>query len=154
MKRLLLLRKAYGLTRVELSAIMNIHKETISRYESEELYGNYDKLIIFAEFYGTTIDFLLERTNFPYPPTFFIEEPQKAQECLVDLSDWNGSLELLEKYLPPVKNPALLKALKKKKDIDKAVIAPHMLNEEISKLSKKDQKKVMRLIAELKSGTY
>lgn len=154
MKRLLLLRQAYGITRVELSKITGIHVQSIIRYESDELYGSYDKLMYFADLYGTTIDFLLERTSCPYDTEFIVSNPKMMELFSKTFDTLNSDCEIINTFLPPTKNEDLKAALSKKYSVDEAILSPHMVNEQIESLSETDKVKLMRLISALKSGNY
>ncbi len=43
-------------------------QNTISRYESGEREADYKTLILFADYFNVSIDYLLERTDDPTPP--------------------------------------------------------------------------------------
>ena len=66
---LTLLRKERGLTQEELADKLHISRSGYAHYESGERKPSVDVLIIIADFYGTSIDYLLGRTYIrkPYP---------------------------------------------------------------------------------------
>ena len=65
MFRLKELRKQRHLTQVRLSIELNMSQNTISRYESEQREADYKTLIMFADFFNVSLDYLLGRTNNP-----------------------------------------------------------------------------------------
>lgn len=64
------LREDKDLTQRELAAHLNIHQTTYSDYELGNLNVPADVLCSLADFYGTSIDYILVRTDEkkPYPP--------------------------------------------------------------------------------------
>lgn len=71
------LREDHDLNQQDMAAILNIAQSTYSRYESGIYDLPTDILIKLADFYGTSIDYLLERTDtpLPYPSSFKKENP-------------------------------------------------------------------------------
>lgn len=67
MKRLKELRKKKNLSQLQLAMALNLNQNSISRYETGEHEADYKTLILFADFFGVSIDYLLERTNDPTP---------------------------------------------------------------------------------------
>lgn len=63
--RLKELRKKKGLTQLRLAMELNMTQNTISRYETGEREADYKTLILFADYFGVSIDYLLERTDDP-----------------------------------------------------------------------------------------
>lgn len=68
-KRIRDLREDHDLKQQDMAAILNITQSTYSRYESGLYDPPTDILIKLADFYDTSIDYLLERTDVftPYP---------------------------------------------------------------------------------------
>lgn len=66
--RLKELRKARGLSQVELAADLNISQNSISRYENGLREADYKTLIAFADYFHVSVDYLLERTDDPAMP--------------------------------------------------------------------------------------
>lgn len=62
--RLRELRKKGGHT-VKLATDLKMSQNTISRYETGEREADYATLILFADYFNVSIDFLLNRTNNP-----------------------------------------------------------------------------------------
>ena len=64
------LRDDRDLTQAQLAAYLNIHQTTYSDYELGNLNIPTAVLIRLADFYETSIDYLVERTDeqHPYPP--------------------------------------------------------------------------------------
>jgi transcriptional regulator with XRE-family HTH domain len=66
--RLKSLRKERGISQLKLALDLNMNQNSISRYETGEREADYATLIKFADYFGVSIDYLLERTE---NPTFF-----------------------------------------------------------------------------------
>ena len=68
-KRIRDLREDHDLKQQDMAAILNITQSTYSRYESGLYDPPTDILIKLADFYHTSIDYILERTDIftPYP---------------------------------------------------------------------------------------
>ena len=63
--RLKELRKARHITQQKLAMDLNMNQNSISRYETGEREADYRTLILFADYFDVSIDYLLERTNNP-----------------------------------------------------------------------------------------
>ncbi|MBR3417218.1 MAG: helix-turn-helix transcriptional regulator [Acutalibacteraceae bacterium] len=63
--RLKALRKARGLTQQRLAIDLNMNQNSISRYETGERQADYRTLILFADYFDVSVDYLLERTENP-----------------------------------------------------------------------------------------
>lgn len=61
--RLRILRKEKGLTQIALQMKTGIEQALISKYESGERVPPTETLIILADFYGVSIDYILCRTD-------------------------------------------------------------------------------------------
>lgn len=59
------LRKARGLTQISLQMKTGIEQALLSKYETEERIPTTDALLILADFYGVSIDYILCRTDKP-----------------------------------------------------------------------------------------
>ena len=59
------IRLENGMKRSELSRLTGIHQNTIANYENEERQAPYETLILFADFFGITVDELLGRKGVP-----------------------------------------------------------------------------------------
>lgn len=64
------LREDNDLTQAEAASLLNVSQATYSRYETETLAIPYSLLEILADYYKTSVDYLLGRTSNPkpYPP--------------------------------------------------------------------------------------
>lgn len=69
--RLKELRKYYNLNQEEVAKILKIQQQNYSRYELGNVAIPIEKLEILANYYGTSIDYLIGRTDVkePYPET-------------------------------------------------------------------------------------
>lgn len=63
--RLKELRKKKHITQLRLAMDLNMNQNTISRYETGEREADYKTLILFADYFGVSIDYLLGRTDDP-----------------------------------------------------------------------------------------
>ena len=57
--------KARGISQLKLALDLNMNQNSISRYETGEREADYATLIKFADYFGVSIDYLLERTDNP-----------------------------------------------------------------------------------------
>lgn len=64
-KNLKKIRKQRGLTQIGLQIETGIEQALISKYENGDRIPPTETLIILADFFGTNIDFLLDRTDNP-----------------------------------------------------------------------------------------
>lgn len=63
--RLKELREAKHLSQVRLAMDLNLNQNSISRYETGEREAGYDTLIMIADYFHVSIDYLLGRTDNP-----------------------------------------------------------------------------------------
>lgn len=63
--RLKELRKKRNISQIKLSMDLNMGQNTISRYENEVREADYKTLILFADYFDVSIDYLLGRTENP-----------------------------------------------------------------------------------------
>lgn len=63
--RLKELRKKRHISQVKLSMDLNMNQNTISRYENCIREADYQTLILFADYFNVSIDYLLGRTDNP-----------------------------------------------------------------------------------------
>ena len=63
--RLKQLRKERGISQLKLALDLNMNQNSISRYENEEREADYRTLILLADYFDVSIDYLLERTDKP-----------------------------------------------------------------------------------------
>lgn len=59
------LRKQKGISQVKMAIDLNTNQNTISRYENGEREPCISELIRIANYFGVSIDYLVERTNNP-----------------------------------------------------------------------------------------
>ena len=57
------LRLETGLTRADLSRAVNINQGTLANYENETRQADYKTLILLAEYFDVTVDYLLGRES-------------------------------------------------------------------------------------------
>ena len=63
--RLKLLRKQKNISQLKLAMDFGMNQNSISRYENMEREADYATLILFADYFNVSIDYLLERTDNP-----------------------------------------------------------------------------------------
>ena len=63
--RLKELRKKRGISQLKLAMDLNMNQNSISRYETGEREADYNTLILLADYFNVSIDYLLERTDNP-----------------------------------------------------------------------------------------
>lgn len=63
--RLRELRKQRNITQLKLAMDLNMNQNTISRYETGEREAGYKELILIADYFNVSIDYLLGRSNNP-----------------------------------------------------------------------------------------
>lgn len=59
------LRQQHKLTQVRLAIDLNMTQNTISRYETEQHQADYKTLILFADYFHVSVDYILGRTDNP-----------------------------------------------------------------------------------------
>lgn len=69
MEKLRDIREDKDLLQKDIAKILNVSQQTYSRYETGEISIDKDSLIKLAEFYNTSVDYLLDLTDerSPYP---------------------------------------------------------------------------------------
>ena len=70
MKNIKLIRVTKDYTQLKVQLSTGISQSTLSKYESGELLPTSENLLILANFYHTSVDYLLDLTDeiTPYPP--------------------------------------------------------------------------------------
>ena len=63
--RLKELREQRGISQLKLALDLNMTQNSISRYENEKREADYRTLIQIADYFGVSIDYLLNRTDNP-----------------------------------------------------------------------------------------
>lgn len=63
--RLKFLRESKNLTQQRLAIELNINQNTLSRYENMKRQADYNTLILIADYFNVSVDYLLERTDNP-----------------------------------------------------------------------------------------
>ena len=66
MFRLRELREKKGISQLKLAMELNMNQNSISRYENEQREADYRTLILFADYFNVSIDYLLGRTDSPH----------------------------------------------------------------------------------------
>lgn len=59
------LRKKRKITQLKMAIDLNMNQNTISRYENGEREAGYSELILIADYFDVSIDYLLGRTDNP-----------------------------------------------------------------------------------------
>lgn len=63
--RLKELRKSRGISQLKLAIDLNMNQNSIIRYETGEREADYATLILFADYFDVSVDYLLGRTDNP-----------------------------------------------------------------------------------------
>lgn len=63
--RLRQLRKQKHISQLKLAMDLNLNQNSVSRYENGEREADYATLILIADYFGVSLDYLLERTDNP-----------------------------------------------------------------------------------------
>ena len=63
LERMRELREEKGLTQIELANYLEVTQKAYSRYENDERSIPLEKLILLADFYQTTLDYLVGRSD-------------------------------------------------------------------------------------------
>ncbi len=63
--RLKELRKERGISQQKLAIDLNMNQNSISRYENGQREADYKTLIVLADYFNISVDYLLERTDNP-----------------------------------------------------------------------------------------
>lgn len=63
--RLKELQKSRGISQLKLAIDLNMNQNSISRYENGEREADYATLILFADYFDVSVDYLLGRTDNP-----------------------------------------------------------------------------------------
>lgn len=63
--RLKELRKSRGISQLKLAIDLNMNQNSISHYENGEREADYATLILFADYFDVSVDYLLGRTDNP-----------------------------------------------------------------------------------------
>jgi len=69
MNRIKELRKSRGLTQEELTKVLNVQRQTLSKYETGSIPLTDDTIKALTDFFDITADYLLGHTDDPTPPT-------------------------------------------------------------------------------------
>ncbi len=63
--RLKELRRSRGISQLKLAMDLGLNQNSISRYESGAREADYKTLVLFADYFHVSLDYLLERTDDP-----------------------------------------------------------------------------------------
>ena len=66
--RLKKLRKERKISQLKLAMDLNMTQNTISRYENLERQADYKTLVLIADYFDVSLDYLLGRTDVTAPP--------------------------------------------------------------------------------------
>ena len=77
------LRKKKGLTQIQLANVMHVSQGTISAYEAGTVQIDQETLKSFADYFGVSIDYLLNYENAEKPPEAWTVEDYAASGAAV-----------------------------------------------------------------------
>ncbi len=73
-----------GLTQQKVADVLKVGRPTISGYETKSIYPDYDKLIVLADLFECSIDYLLGRSN---KPKYYSNEELTLTDKILKLSE-------------------------------------------------------------------
>lgn len=109
MKNLKKIREKKGISQTTLAKDLNLVKSTICQYEKGNRYPDIDMLIKLADYFNTSIDYLVDRVNEPIKAATPVNTPAPADEY----SDEEKRLVGAYRVLPEGKRLFLLEMIEK-----------------------------------------
>lgn len=109
--RLKALRSAKGATQEDLATLLNVTQTQVSYYEKEKAFPPFHALIILADYFAVSVDYLLDRSDDPRSEEFSVDRREKRASLKTKEAEL---LETLPSSLIPVyqaakeKNPGNL----------------------------------------------
>ncbi len=76
------LRKDHRLSQKQLADVIAVTTGTVSNYENNQHLPDIEKLIMLADYFGVTTDYLLGRSISRLPPDIFEEQLVPGNRCL------------------------------------------------------------------------
>jgi len=67
MNRIKMLRKEKGISQLELAKALNVHQTAVSQWEMERTAPDMSVIVLLADFFSVSVDFILERTDIKTP---------------------------------------------------------------------------------------
>lgn len=111
-KRLRALREGKGLKQIDIANMLGVSRTTYTQYETEKSEPDLATVAKLAEFFNTTTDYLLGKTDDPHPP-----DPDIKDSPLAFMGNTNGlDLGELEKIINRAVKQALDERDKKNKN--------------------------------------
>lgn len=86
-EKIILLRKSYGMTQVELARRLSVTKQAVSNWENNNILPSIDMLTRIAKFFSVSSDYLLELDHRHYIEVngLTIEEVAHIQQIINDI---------------------------------------------------------------------
>lgn len=81
-KKIILLRKQKGITQEELAEVINVTRQTISKWELNQSTPDLEYLAAISEYFGVTTDYLIKDVVKEPQPEVFDERPKNATETI------------------------------------------------------------------------
>lgn len=111
--RLRLLRKELNVSQAKLASILGLKQAAVNRYENNQSEPAYETLLLYADYFDVSLDYILGRTNepqgklFEYNPSLKESNPEMEkfiEMCFDPASPMNKRLkETLAKMLKEAK---------------------------------------------------
>ncbi|WP_294553385.1 helix-turn-helix transcriptional regulator [uncultured Pseudoflavonifractor sp.] len=76
-QRLRVLRQSHGKTQSEIAGLLNISRSAYALYEAGKRQLSYDSLVILADYYQVSLDYLFGRTDVPELQHSFTPEERR-----------------------------------------------------------------------------
>ncbi len=106
-QRLRILRKEQKLRQEDLATIIRVHRATIGKYETNERFPDQATLQRFADYFETSIDYLLNRTDIRKPYETVKEREDKYNPDSIYHLEIKGlpeeAIERIEEYIEFIK---------------------------------------------------
>jgi transcriptional regulator with XRE-family HTH domain len=113
-ERLKMLREKAGVSQQKIADIVDLTQQAVGKWENNKAEPDLATVAKLAEFFNTTTDYLLGKTDDPHPP-----DPDIKDSPLAFYGNTNGiNLEELEKVINRAVKQALDEREKKKKTGD------------------------------------
>lgn len=95
--RIKILRSQQGLTQQEMADLSGISRVALARYENQTRLPTVEKMIMLADFFGVTVDYLIGRVN-----------QEQKESAVVDLSGFDPELVEAIRDVRPEEKTAVL----------------------------------------------
>ena len=92
------LRKERGVTQEELSEILDVSRQSISKYENGTSEPNFEKLLILSKYFNVSLDELLDNTTFQNSEQGLVVKNIQSNKILIE-SKIDGKVSSFYKFI-------------------------------------------------------